>query len=57
MVPSLTLVLINSWDMCAMEQTAIARILVGPYGLHAFGFVVLGFFLMFLWVFNFTTFF
>ena len=40
-----------------MEQSAIARILVGPYGLHAFGFVVLGFFLAFLWVFNFTTFF
>jgi hypothetical protein len=42
---------------CTMEQSAIARIMVGPYGLHAFGFVVLGFFLMFLWVFNFTTFF
>ena len=40
-----------------MEQSAIARILVGPYGLHAFGFVVLSFFLAFLWVFNFTTFF
>ena len=40
-----------------MEQTAIARILVGPYGLHAFAFVVLGFFLAFLWVFNFTNFF
>ena len=57
MVQAPTIVLNNSWDRCAMEQTAIARILVGPYGLHAFGFVMLGFFLAFLWVFNFTTFF
>ena len=57
MVQSPTIVLNNSWDMRAMEQSAIARFLVGPYGLHAFGFVVLGFFLAFLWVFNFTAFF
>ncbi len=35
----------------------ISRILVGPYGLHAFGIVALIFFLAFLWVFNFTNFF
>ena len=57
MVRVSTIVSNKSWDMCDMEQTAIARILVGPYGLHALGFVVLGFFLAFLWVFNFTTFF
>ena len=54
---TVTIVLTNSWDICGMEQSATARILVGPYGLHAFGFVVLGFFLAFLWVFNFTNFF
>jgi hypothetical protein len=40
-----------------MVQAAMSRILVGPYGLHAFGFVLLTLFLMFVWVFNFTTFF
>jgi hypothetical protein len=40
-----------------MSSTAISRVLVGPYGLHALGFVALALFLMFLWVFNFTTFF
>ena len=40
-----------------MVQAGISRILVGPYGLHAFGVVVLGLFIAFLWVFNFTTFF
>ena len=45
------------WDIRAMKQSTASRILVGPYGLHAFGFVVLAFFLAFLWVFNFTTFF
>jgi len=40
-----------------MENSAVARILVGPYGLHAFGAVVLSLFLAFLWVFNFTSFF
>jgi hypothetical protein len=41
----------------AMTQAAISRILLGPYGLHALGGVVLALFLAFLWVFNFTTFF
>jgi hypothetical protein len=40
-----------------METSAIMRFLVGPYGLHAFGLVVISMFLAFLWVFNFTTFF
>ena len=39
-----------------MTQTIMARIL-GPYGLHLFGAVVLILFLTFLWAFNFTTFF
>ena len=45
------------WDTLAMENSAILRILVGPYGLHAFGLVLLSFFIVFLWVFNFTNFF
>ncbi len=40
-----------------MEPSAISRTLVGPFGLHAFGGVVLALFLVFLWVFNFTNFF
>jgi hypothetical protein len=40
-----------------MEQTMVARILIGPYGLHAAGAVVLILFGAFLWLFNFTTFF
>jgi hypothetical protein len=40
-----------------MEQSAVLRILVGPYGLHAFGGVVLVLFAVFLWAFNFTNFF
>jgi len=40
-----------------MEQSAASRMLIGPYGLHAFGAVLLIFFLAFLWVFNFTNFF
>jgi hypothetical protein len=40
-----------------MENSAAARILVGPYGLHAFGLVLLTFFAVFLWAFNFTSFF
>jgi hypothetical protein len=36
---------------------AAARILVGPYGLHAFGLILLSFFIVFLWAFNFTSFF
>jgi hypothetical protein len=46
----------NSRDTLAMEDPAISRILVGPYGLHAFGLVLLSFFIVFLWVFNFTNF-
>jgi hypothetical protein len=38
-------------------QTAVSRVLIGPYGFHAFLGVVLALFLGFLWVFNFTTFF
>jgi hypothetical protein len=38
-------------------QTAVSRILIGPYGLHAFVAAALALFLAFLWVFNFTTFF
>jgi hypothetical protein len=40
-----------------MEDSAASRILVGPYGLHAFGLVLLTFFAVFLWAFNFTNFF
>jgi hypothetical protein len=40
-----------------MAQTAVSRILIGPYGLHAFIAGVLALFFGFLWVFNFTTFF
>jgi hypothetical protein len=40
-----------------MTRTAVFRILIGPYGLHAFVAVVLALFLGFLWLFNFTTFF
>jgi hypothetical protein len=40
-----------------MEQSAVLRTLMGPFGLHAFGIVVLVLFLAFLWVFNFTNFF
>jgi hypothetical protein len=38
-------------------HTAVSRILIGPYGLHAFLTAALALFLGFLWVFNFTTFF
>jgi hypothetical protein len=41
----------------AMDRSAVSRILVGPFGLHAFGGAMLFLFLVFLWVFNFTTFF
>jgi hypothetical protein len=47
----------NSGGHAAMAQAALARILVGPYGLHAFLAVMLALFVAFLWVFNFTTFF
>jgi hypothetical protein len=40
-----------------MEQSAISRVLVGPYGLHVFGATALIMFLIFLWAFNFTNFF
>ncbi len=40
-----------------MSSTAIARVLVGPYGLHALGIMALILFFIFLGIFNFTTFF
>jgi hypothetical protein len=40
-----------------MAQATISRVLVGPYGLHAFSAIVLILFTLFLWAFNFTTFF
>jgi hypothetical protein len=40
-----------------MAQSVVSRILVGPHGVHAFGFLLLALFLAFIWVFNFTTFF
>ena len=40
-----------------MAPEAISRVLVGPYGLHAFAAAVLALFAVFLWVFNFTNFF
>jgi hypothetical protein len=40
-----------------MQQAAPARILSGPFGLHAAGIVMLALFALFLWAFNFTTFF
>jgi hypothetical protein len=35
----------------------MSKVFVGPYGLHAFGVVAFIIFSLFLWVFNFTTFF
>jgi hypothetical protein len=40
-----------------MAESAMSRILVGPHGTHAVGIIVLVFFLAFLWMFNFTSFF
>jgi hypothetical protein len=40
-----------------MAQAALSRILLGPFGLHAFCAVMLALFALFLWAFNFTTFF
>jgi hypothetical protein len=40
-----------------MAQAAISRVLIGPYGLHAFGITLLVLFAVFLWLFNFTHFF
>ncbi len=40
-----------------MAHEAISRLLVGPYGLHAFAAVALALFVAFLLVFNFTNFF
>jgi hypothetical protein len=52
---SVALRLNSSWDMSAVEvESTMRTILVGPYGLHVIGFVTLAFFLLFLWVFNFT---
>jgi hypothetical protein len=44
-------------DAKAMAPIVASRILIGPYGLHAFLAVVLALFLGFLWLFNFTAFF
>jgi hypothetical protein len=38
----------------AMQPGTLSRVFIGPFGLHAFGFVVLGLFVLFLWAFNFT---
>jgi hypothetical protein len=54
---SVALRLNSSWDMSARVEPTMRTIFVGPYGLHAIGFVTLAFFLLFLWAFNFTTFF
>ena len=40
-----------------MQQAALTRILGRPFGLHAAGIVMLALFALFLWAFNFTTFF
>jgi hypothetical protein len=40
-----------------MAPGTVSSILVGPYGLHAFGGVVVLLFFVFLWAFNFTSFF
>jgi len=40
-----------------MSSTAIACVLVGPYGLHALAITALALSLIFLGIFNFTTFF
>jgi hypothetical protein len=40
-----------------MSKTALVAVLVGPYGLHAVGGLVLALFAGFLYVFNFTSFF
>jgi hypothetical protein len=40
-----------------MSPTPASLALVGPYGLHALGAATIGLLLIFIWVFNFTTFF
>jgi hypothetical protein len=40
-----------------MTQAAVTRILIGPYGLHVFLACLLASFVVFLWLFNFTSFF
>jgi hypothetical protein len=40
-----------------MAHADISKLLLGPHGLHAFAATVLILFAVFLWVFNFTTFF
>jgi hypothetical protein len=40
-----------------MERAALARVFIGPFGLHAFVAIVLIMFALFLWAFNFTSFF
>ena len=40
-----------------MTQAAVMRILIGPYGLHAFLSLLLALFVGFLWLFYFTSFF
>ena len=47
----------TSFKETAMQSGTLSRVLIGPFGLHAFGFVVLALFALFLWAFNFTTFF
>jgi hypothetical protein len=47
----------DTGNISAMAYAAISRVLIGPYGLHAFGIVLLVLFAVFLWVFNFTHFF
>jgi hypothetical protein len=48
---------ISQGDAKAMASAAVSRVLIGPYGLHAFLGLVLALFLGFLWLFNFTSFF
>jgi hypothetical protein len=47
----------TQWIHQAMSQAAVSRVLIGPYGLHAFGITFLVLFAVFLWAFNFTNFF
>jgi hypothetical protein len=47
----------TQWIHQAMAQAAVSRVLIGPYGLHAFGITFLVLFAVFLWAFNFTHFF
>ena len=40
-----------------MQPGTLSRFFIGPFGLHAFGLGLLALFALFLWAFNFTTFF